>query len=315
MDFTALINKELEKQEERNNSFSGSGFKTLYPFGTGRLEMRLIADEKSGLLYRELHTHVYYVDGKKQKVACLKKMYNESCPICDMVDKVQKDLDDKQVYGKYGVKTQGIAFAKLCGFAPPNYFTDNQNPPKIGEVVIFMFPKSVISALGEMIIDYQNTIEEIITANTGKTVILKIGKQANDFPSFAFLIQDGIATICENSNGEPDEKLYTTFKEELPSLNDMKLPAVPDEKVYTVINTIVEEMNRKYFGEIDKVIKPKLNTIANNTPKLDNVNVDEALDESESTEVTTNEAEKPDCWGDNKYDEACANCPFDSTCP
>ena len=103
--FSEIIAQETQKQKEaemQGNSSGGIGYKTVYPFLNGRLEFKFIGNEPSGLLYRELHFHEYYSDGKKQKVPCLKHMYGIDCPICNMADKVYNDYGDSEIYKKYG---------------------------------------------------------------------------------------------------------------------------------------------------------------------------------------------------------------------
>ena len=73
-DFTKLIQEEQKKQEETSSKSGGVGFKTVYPYNNGRLELKLIGNEPSGLLYREVMFHQYYSDGKKNKVPCLHQM-------------------------------------------------------------------------------------------------------------------------------------------------------------------------------------------------------------------------------------------------
>ena len=184
--FTDIIAAETKKQEEaaRGSSGGGIGFKTVYPFANGRLEFRLIGNEPSGLLYRELVFHEYWSDNKKQKVPCLRHMYNMDCPICNAVDNVQATLDDKDIFGKYGFKKQGIMFAKLISVNPDNYFGDTRNPAKPGDIVLFMFPKSVINELRNLIVEYSEDLENIFANNTARTVTLKVGTQANGFQIF-----------------------------------------------------------------------------------------------------------------------------------
>ena len=87
-DFTKLIQDEQKKQEETSSRSGGVGFKTVYPYNNGRLELKLIGNEPSGLLYREVMFHQYYSDGKNvifdfsQKeyeiAVWLSKTFNES---------------------------------------------------------------------------------------------------------------------------------------------------------------------------------------------------------------------------------------------
>ena len=249
--FTDIIAAETKKQEEAANSGSGGGlgFKTVYPYNNGRLEFKLIGNEPSGLLYRELCFHEYWSDNKKQKVPCLHNMYGLDCPICNAVSNVQNTLDDKDVWSKYGFKKQGIMFAKLVGFSPDNYFGDGRNnPPKVGDIVLFMFPKSVIAGLRDLIIEYKEDVENIFTNNTTRIVTLKVGTQANGFPEYTFYVKGNTDTLCIDNAGNPDQIAFNDFMAKMPNLNEVKFPSSPDENMMNIHRTIVEEINRKYFG-------------------------------------------------------------------
>lgn len=250
--FTDIIATETKKQEEaeRNGSGGGIGFKTVYPFANGRLEFRLIGNEPSGLLYRELIFHEYWSDNKKQKVPCLRHMYNMDCPICNAVDNVQATLDDKDIFGKYGFKKQGIMFAKLISVSPDNYFGDTRNPAKPGDIVLFMFPKSVINELRNLIVEYSDDLENIFANNTARTVTLKIGTQANGFPEYSFYVKGSNDVLCVDSNGMPDQSGFNEFMMKLPNLKEVKFPSSPDENIANIHRTVVEEINRKYFGDM-----------------------------------------------------------------
>lgn len=249
-DFTKIIAEETQKQQEiEQNSSGGNGFKTVYPFNNGRLEMRFLGNEASGLLYRELTFHTYYKDNKKQTVPCLKHMYGMECPICNAVNKVQEILNDQKVFGTYGIKKRGIMFAKLAGYTPDNYFADNQNPPKIGETVLFMFPKSAMNALRTTIIEYQDEIENIFASNTARTVSLRISTGANGFPEYSFHVKGNQTPIIINDEtGYADDAAFSEFMANLPDLREIKYPMQPDENIYKVHRAIAEEIDMKYFG-------------------------------------------------------------------
>lgn len=247
--FSEIIAAETKKQEEASKSGGGGlGFKTVYPFANGRLEFRLLGNEPSELLYRELNFHEYWSDNKKQKVPCLHQMYGINCPICDAVSNVQNTFDDKDVYSKYGCKKQGIMFAKLISVSPDNYFGDTRNPAKPGDIVLFMFPKSVINELRNLIVEYSDDLENIFALNTARTVTLKVGTQANGFPEYAFYVKGSSDTLCVDANGTPDDAAFSDFMLKLPNLKEVKFPSAPDDDMMNIHRTIVEEINRKYYG-------------------------------------------------------------------
>ena len=370
-DFTKIIAEETKKQEENASTSSGGnnfGFNTLYPFGNGRLELKFIGNEPSGTLYRELTFHEYYQGKNKMKVPCLHHMYGMDCPICDAVSNVQNSLDEQNVFRKYGYKKQGIMFARLLGFAPENYFGDNKKPPKVGDVVLFMFPKSVISELRNLIIEFSDEIPDLFTNNITRSVTLKIGTQTNGFPEYSFYVKGNTSPLVVDDTGNPDEAGFAAFMANMPNLNEVKFPSKPDENIMNIHRTLVEQINNEYFGTQVQVmpnpqpmsqntapvyipptnqpthmyqdsnttstpvanpqvqttstpVTPNVQPNVNVTPVQETVQsapVDEApkFDQPvENTEATTDpRGPRPQCFGDNKYDEHCANCPWDSEC-
>lgn len=250
-DFTKIIAEETKKQEENASTSSGGnnfGFNTLYPFGNGRLELKFIGNEPSGTLYRELTFHEYYQGKNKMKVPCLHHMYGMDCPICDAVSNVQNSLDEQNVFRKYGYKKQGIMFARLLGFAPENYFGDNKKPPKVGDVVLFMFPKSVINELRNLIIEFSDEIPDLFTNNITRSVTLKIGTQANGFPEYSFYVKGNSSPLVVDAVGNPDEAGFAAYMANMPNLNEVRFPSKPDENMMNIHRTLVEQINNEYFG-------------------------------------------------------------------
>ena len=346
--FTELIAAEQKKQEQQTSTGnkSGFGFKTVYPFANGRFEFKFIGNEPSGLLYREVTYHEYYSDNKKLQVPCLHEMYNMDCPICNAVGNVQNVLDDKNVFSKYGFKKRGIMFAKLLGYSPENYFGDNQNPPKPGDIVLFMFPKSVISELRDLIVEYRDDIENIFTSNITRTISFQIKTGNNGFPEYAFYVKGSNVPLVIDANGNPDEAGFNQFMTNMPNLKEVKFPSVPDENIMNVHRTVVEEINRTYFGGsganvtmpnptnmvnetttpvtpintqpvVNTPVAPPVQTVetpimpANNEVNSVPTSVTET---STPTTNTDSRGQRPACFGNNKYADECLNCPFEPEC-
>lgn len=327
-DFSKIIAEETKKQEQAtSNSGASTGFKTVYPFSNGRLEFKFIGNEPSGLLYRELYFHEYYSDGKKNKVPCLHNMYGTDCPICNAVNNIQDTFEDRDIFGKYGFKKQGIMFAKLLNVTPDNYFGDTKNPPKPGDIVIFMFPKSVINELRNLIIEFGDECDTIFTNNETRNVTLKVETQANGFPGYTFYVKNNTTTLCVDENGNPDQAAFNEFMAKMPNLKEIKFPSTPTEDHMKIHRTIVEEINRKYYGDnVNESAKqsfvgaaPMSVTTSNSVDSTINMDIPTQNDNKSTyineTNINNNESsERPACFGENKYDETCSKCPWDSQC-
>lgn len=342
-DFSAIIAEETKKQQENERTGTNStGFKTVYPFSNGRLEFKFIGNEPSGLLYRELYFHEYYPNNKKQKVPCLHNMYGMDCPICNAVRNIQDTFEDSDVFRKYGFKKQGIMFAKLLNVTPDNYFGDSANPPKPGDIVIFMFPKSVITELRNLIIEFGDECDTLFTNNETRNVTLKIETQANGFPGYTFYVKNNSTTLCVDESGNPDQAAFNEFMANMPNLKEMKFPSAPTEDFMNIHKTIVEEINRKYFGEnLNEVAKQDFATAApmgqvsntrnikplqvNNVNNISATPVENSPEFTSFSEMALNDAlgtnndssdkeERPACFGNNEYNEKCSKCKWDAMC-
>lgn len=351
--FSAIIAAETKRQEEAEKNGSGNGggtgFKTVYPFSNGRLEFKFIGNEPSGMLYRELAFHEYFADNKKQKIPCLHEMYGMECPICNNVKYIADTTGMNEVFSKYGIKRQGIMFAKLLSFSPDNYFGDNKNPPKVGDIVTFMFPKSVINEISNLIVEFGDECDSLFTNNETRNVTLKVGTQANGFPEYTFYVKNNTSVLCVDENGNPDEAAFNEFMAKMPNLKDVKFPSSPTEDMTKIHRTLIEEMNNKYLGgasaasDAFKNAAPMGSSVPTSTPTsvanpAPAVNVPPVSTSTPvppaSTEVqapvnptpvstppvNNNVASedprgpRPACYGDNRYDEQCANCPWDAEC-
>lgn len=338
-DFTKLIKEEQKKQEETSSRSGGIGFKTAYPFNNGRLELKLIGNEPSGLLYREVMFHQYYSDGKKNKVPCLHQMYGMNCPICNAINNVQDKLGDDKVYGTYGTKKQGFMFAKLLNYSPENYFGDTKNPPKPGEIVIFMFPKSVINELRNMIIEFQDELDTIFTNNSTRNVTLKVTTGSNGFPEYNFYVKNNESVLCVDANGNPDQAAFNDYMSKMPDIRTIKYPDKPDDDMMKIHRAIVEEINNKYFGITTSTPpmndpQPMINdNVTNNYNQSVNSNTVNETVNAPNTNVTNNNVQanvsntnqenvtaedprgvRPPCFGNNEYNEKCSQCPWDAEC-
>jgi len=317
--FGELIKKETEKVElATQTKGSGIGYKTLYPFDPGKFELKLIANEPSGLIYREIIFHEVIIqnaqgNSQKVKVPCLKHMCGEGCKICDMVNKVQDELKDEKVFSKYGFKKQGIMFAKLISMTPDNYFGDNRNPPKPGEIVLFMFPKSVITELSNLIVEYQDDLENIFANNTTRTVTFKVGKQANGFNEYIFYVKNTNAILCEKENGEEDNEAFKQLMANMPDLREVKFSTSYTENDIKTIDTIIERMSKEYFaGAYNIPVSDSLVSSAPVAPKVEDKPV--TTNENVSAPVVNDTGDKPACFGDNKYEGDCLTCKWTNEC-
>lgn len=262
--FSKIIDQEQKRQDENssNGNASNNPYPTLYPFNNGKLGLKFIGNEPSGLFYREIHFHERIINNNKFRVPCLHKMYNLPCPVCDAVAQIQGVMGDNNVYRKYGCKTRGLMFAQLISFEPANYFGSNQNPPKIGDVVTFMFPKSVCNELTNLILEFSEELDSLFTNNTTRLISLNIQTGANGFPNYSFYVKNKDVTLFIDQDGNPDNNAFNSFMASMPNLNELKFGTTPSDNDIKSINALVEEINNIYLKQGQQ---------QNKTPQISNV--------------------------------------------
>ena len=373
--FASIIEEETKRAEESSNNKQNSGYPLVYPFNTGKLEFRPIGNEVSGLLYRELFRHEFISDGRKQKVPCLNRNYGMDCPVCNMIQKVQDTFNDKYVFGKYGIKRRGILYARLISYEPANYFGDMQNPPKPGDIIMLMLPKAAVDELAALNKEFSDSLEELYTYNTARSISLTITMGNNGFKDYNFYVKNKSYAVCTNPAGEPDDAAFTELMRSMPDLREYSYSLQsPSEDHITTLKTIVEQMNREYFagGATSPVVgqtgtyfnqpqtpitpvnpapnmqapvnpipvqtpqpqavpqpipQPVANTPVQSTTPGAPANppvVTTAVESSDTQQVPLNETmndippveevQRPECFGNNKYDGTCAACPWDNEC-
>ena len=258
INYKDIIAKEIKKQEETQSNSNNSGLKVFYPFTKGIVSFKFLPNESNSSIYRTIYEHKCDIgQGKSLRVPCLEQMYGVECPVCNMVRRIQKDYDDKFVFGKYGYKTRGIMYAKFVGVENPTYeeyFKGNKNAPQPGETILFMFPKACINELSNLMTELGSDESEfnyVFVNNTSRIVNLRIGEGANGFPEYRFNTTMKMYTAFKNDNDEPDNETYEKFIKELQGLDTIKYPATIDssenQKSQQHFVKILEEMSRKYY--------------------------------------------------------------------
>lgn len=310
----ALQDRAQEEINEDNQRGGNNGLPLVYPFKNGIFRIKLLFDEKSGLLQRKLIRH----NNGKRKIPCL-GMYDEECPVCAKVNEIQNEQGREcGVFGKYGYSTKGICHAVLMN-DDEHLFSDNDNV-KVGDPFIFMYPMSLYKQINDLIVRSGDNIESLLANNNGKTIEIKRSQKGNGPIDYSA----SIYAYGDEKVRETDEE-FKQLLEELPPITDEMSPSNPTEEIRTELQALVETMSQEYAP--GNVINPNDESSVNpnteekheeNKPKNNGksfMNEPESNESSSSNETQANSGDKPSCFGQHSDTEnRCLVCPMEVDC-
>jgi hypothetical protein len=216
-----------------NSQENGGGYRYLYP-SIGTLKVKLLYNPKSNAFGRITKKHV--ID--KSKAICL-AMYNQECPVCKAIDNI-KNATGQDMW-KFNARTRAITFAQYIG--ANGYTWTKENPePKVGEIVILMYPWSVYQDINRLLVSCGSHAEELIATNKGKVLnILRwqeggMTKYKCEIDAFAPEYQS-----CES------EEAFVKMLNDLPNLEDLNCPAAMTDEILKNTNEVAEAVTREYL--------------------------------------------------------------------
>ena len=286
--------------EQANNAINGSESKgnkyaLFYP-GVGTSTVKLLFNPKSNSLFRLINRHEWM---DKQKVPCLKTFGKDvECPICKAIQDVKnsKGID----LARHKSKVRGIAFAHLVSV---DYPQTGKFAPSEGDVVLFMFPWTVYTALSQVIADSQSNpqqLEQLVAKNEGYGFSIR---HTEDNKYTVMLSPFKQYKTC--SSDEEFEKLLKG----LDSLNDLIVPASIDsmtEDQMNKVKQVANEITMKYLYVESGRESHSLEQMANNS--INSANGNNLEDTSD----------KPSCYGKINTGEIdsnkCMLCPAQAEC-
>ena len=223
-------------------------YNLLYP-GPGTTRVKLLFNVKDQMVQRVINRHTYnYKDEKgrmrRKNVACMRTWnWDDPCPVCQALDKI-KNLTGQDMR-QYSTKPRGIAFAQFVDATPP---LDTQSPIRPGQVVLFMYPWTVYSAINQLIIQAgtnEENLRKLVGANEGVVVSI-LRDESNNYQ----VIPDAFKLY----QSRPSEAEFEALLDSLPSLNEQILPAKGiTEELLKNMNDLAIELETIYLGSSDGV--------------------------------------------------------------
>jgi len=317
IDFSKLQQMASTELEESNKSNNNSQYKLVYP-GDGKIKVKLLYNMKMSGVQRKIIRH----DTGKGKVSCL-QMYGEECGICGAIHSAEELLGKEcGAYQKYGYKIRGICYGQIT-FLSDGYFK-KPDDPKVGDVVLLMYPKTVYDLFNKIIVDSGEHIGGLVAENKGRVIVIDKEQQANGYPKYTVAVDPyGESISCVDDKGNPDNAAFEALLEEIPDLREDFSPRYPDEKTMTAVKALAEVINTEYMSS--HVISPNNKETANpaqNPPAASSI--------ADTAKTTTNDgapfdggtqtapldtAGKPDCFGKHSDGERkCLVCSHEVDC-
>lgn len=250
LDLKSLLEKSnvaVGKQKNENDSpftripaelFS---YKLFYPVPGTDVSLRMLYDDKSKSLLRNIQRHEYKLDnGFKIKSPCLKS-YEVDCPVCNTLDTISKTVGDS-VFSNCKTTKRFISFA---------YINNIRSKPKDldlkpGEVVLFMYPITVAREVLNILKscgDNNDSFNKFFHSNNS----LSFNVSADSVVSTSMYKFIPDALLGQTKIFETDEE-YNKLLESLPNLNDMLVPSEVNEDIVKLSQEVSAELSKYYLS-------------------------------------------------------------------
>ena len=308
-----LAQEEIDQRNSREDR--GDRMKMVYIGMPGKFRVKLLYNEKSGLLQRRISRHIV----GKDKIPCL-SMFGEDCPICKAINEAE------ELYGKecgawrtYGTKVRGISYAVLMGH-DKKMFTDDKDP-SIGETILLQYPISMYNEINNLIVDSGDFLESIVAMNQGKTVELERQGGGNLGP---MVYKANVYAFGDEKVRATDEE-FNDLLANLPNLNEELVPSQLTSEILEKARAAAETITAEYAGQT--VINPNQvpQSPAVSEPKVESSGpiaeasapIPTSTTEQPSAPASSSStaSDKPECHG--HYDEnstKCLVCAYDVDC-
>ena len=213
-------------------------YRYLYP-STGTLKVRFLYNPKSGTFGRLTKKHTI----NEARAVCL-DMYGMDCPICKVVTNI-KNATGQDIW-RFNSRVRAISFVQYVG--SNNYSWTQENPePKVGDIVILMYPWSVYQDINRLIVNAGSNASQIIATNVGKAI--NISKwQEKGMTKYKAEIDAFSSEFTSCNSSEEFESMLLG----LPDLNEVNCPSTVTDEIIANTRETANTLSREYLSVLNK---------------------------------------------------------------
>lgn len=230
-------------------------------------------------------------------------VYGEDCPICAAIKNAEDEYGKEcGAWSKYGYKTRGISMAILVDH-DAGMFSD-KNSPKKGDLILLMYPPTLYNKINEIIVKSGSHLEDLVVNNDGKTIEITRKQKNGGFPEYDV----SVYAYGDEKIKDSDEE-FDSILDNLQNLNDSLVPNYPNDEIREKVRAAAESIDVEYSS--GRVLNP------NNPPKEDtdnSIKADQNGSIANSYDNSSDNSEKPDCFGNHCDESKCLVCPFECDC-
>lgn len=237
-DLSKVMEQAKESVKESNQGGNNNNFRypLVYP-QQGKLTVQILFNPKSNTAIRKIIRH--RINGKQ--VPCL-RTYGQECPIDKALDNI-KNATGQDLWGKYGFKVRGIAYAQYVSSDYKITVGRDNEELKPKSIILLMVPNTVYNAINSSLVNAgSDGLMKIVASNEGMPFVIQRG---SDNRYTAQL------DPFNKNQAYSDQQTFENALNELPNLNEAMMPEKATEEVRLNITAVAKELEAKYLSGIN----------------------------------------------------------------
>ena len=235
-DLSKVIEQAKGVQDRQSDSNRGDQPRLVYP-GPGEIKVKLLINPKSGIVARQTRRH----DINGTKFIC-PNMYSEDCATCISLKSIETALG-KKVPWTLNSKFRGVSYAQYVGSSSDYDWSGGAGEPKVGELILFMYPWSVYSEINELIASAGVKADQLISLNESKVFIVKRGMENN-----RVVYKVTIDPFESYKSFDTDDE-FNKFLQDTPDLMEAAAPREVSEDMMRKSQEVASSLEMTYLGK------------------------------------------------------------------
>lgn len=235
-DFTAAVAAAKQAIEQGNSGTANYKYPLVYPQKGSSVVIRPLYNPASGQILRLFYRH--------EKTPCY-LTYNQECPICKMHEDI-KGLTGQDLYNR---KPRGICFAQYISSTIPISKGEGKGNLVSGEIILFMFPKTVYTAMNEQIqiISQNPTGMDQAFAHPEDGLYLQISVD-NNFQYSTNVVPYSKYPLMNSDGTQMTDEQFMAFLDSIEDLYEQVLPKEITEETAKQVQEYCDELYKSYVA-------------------------------------------------------------------